>query len=234
MKETFINGGSHRYLSELPEFKNGLPHGVVNKTEADRGGTYVAANCSHSYIIVCPYKDLVGDIAANNKRYDVFQCYGGVQESYFTTYCKRHDIKKIAVTYDSLPKLIVWINHGSNQCSLGSFWVLVDEYHLILEDLGFRADAISNLMSYISLFKHYTFLSATPIDCSFEIDFFKSLPHYTVQWENTAHIIPYRCKALCGVPEAVAMLVKQFLEDGLSLPDIDNKEILPNIRRFYF
>lgn len=40
-----INGGEARYLSELPEFQDGLPHGIVNKTKTDVGGTYVAANC---------------------------------------------------------------------------------------------------------------------------------------------------------------------------------------------
>ena len=38
-----IYGGSHRYLSELDEFKNGLPHGIINKTKTDVGGTFVAA-----------------------------------------------------------------------------------------------------------------------------------------------------------------------------------------------
>lgn len=91
-----------------------------------------------------------------------------------------------------------------------------------MEDMGFRSDAISNLMSNISAFKHYTFLSATPLDCNFEIDFFKTLPHYAVQWENTAKIIPHRYKSMCGVTEAVAVLIKQFLDEGISLPDVDN------------
>ena len=31
--EIIINGGNARYLSELPEFQDGLPHGIVNKTK---------------------------------------------------------------------------------------------------------------------------------------------------------------------------------------------------------
>ena len=49
--EKTIYGGSARYLSELPEFQDGLPHGIVNKTKTDVGGTYVAANCRSNYII---------------------------------------------------------------------------------------------------------------------------------------------------------------------------------------
>ncbi len=68
MINTVINGGSHRYLSELPEFQNGLPFGVINKTKTDVGGTYVAANCDSNYIIVCPFRDLVDSIAADKNR----------------------------------------------------------------------------------------------------------------------------------------------------------------------
>ncbi len=46
-----IIGGDHRYLSELTEFKNGLPDGVINKVKTDVGGTYIAANCDKNYII---------------------------------------------------------------------------------------------------------------------------------------------------------------------------------------
>lgn len=60
-----IDGGNARYLSELPDFLDGLPHGIVNKTKTDVGGTYVAANCNSNYIIVCPFRDLVDSIAAD-------------------------------------------------------------------------------------------------------------------------------------------------------------------------
>ena len=51
MNEIIIKGGSHRYLSELDLFKNGLPDGIINKTKPDVGGTYSAANCDKNYII---------------------------------------------------------------------------------------------------------------------------------------------------------------------------------------
>ena len=71
MKQEIINGGNARYLGELERFKDGIPFGIVNKTKTDVGGTYVAANCSSNYIIVCPFKDLVDSIAADrNNRYE--------------------------------------------------------------------------------------------------------------------------------------------------------------------
>lgn len=35
-----INAGSARYLSEIKEFEEGLPHGVLSKKATDVGGTF--------------------------------------------------------------------------------------------------------------------------------------------------------------------------------------------------
>lgn len=215
MKQEIINGGNARYLGELERFKDGIPFGIVNKTKTDVGGTYVAANCSSNYIIVCPFKDLVNSIAADkNNRYEVFKCYGGVREYQFRKYIKNNTTYKIAVTYDSLPKLIGWLSGTEG-------WkVLVDEYHLILEDMDFRYDAINGLMEEIQKFRHYSFLSATPIDLDFEIDFLKQLPHYKVQWNGVTKITPIRYK-VTQLTKGLARFIQIFLDEGISLPDIN-------------
>ena len=215
MKQEIINGGNARYLGELERFKDGIPFGIVNKTKTDVGGTYVAANCSSNYIIVCPFKDLVDSIAADkNNRYEVFKCYGGVREYQFRKYIKNNTTYKIAVTYDSLPKLIGWLSGTEG-------WkVLVDEYHLILEDMDFRYDAINDLMEEIQKFRHYSFLSATPIDLDFEIDFLKQLPHYKVQWNGVTKITPIRYK-VTQLTKGLARFIQIFLDEGISLPDIN-------------
>ena len=215
MKQEIINGGNARYLGELERFKDGIPFGIVNKTKTDVGGTYVAANCSSNYIIVCPFKDLVNSIAADkNNRYEVFKCYGGIREYQFRKYIKNNTTYKIAVTYDSLPKLIGWLSGTEG-------WkVLVDEYHLILEDMDFRYDAINGLMEEIQKFRHYSFLSATPIDLDFEIDFLKQLPHYKVQWNGVTKITPIRYK-VTQLTKGLARFIQIFLDEGISLPDIN-------------
>lgn len=215
MKQEIINGGNARYLGELERFKDGIPFGIVNKTKTDVGGTYVAANCSSNYIIVCPFKDLVDSIAADkNNKYEVFKCYGGVREYQFRKYIKNNATYKIAVTYDSLPKLIGWLSGTEG-------WkVLVDEYHLILEDMDFRYDAINGLMEEIQKFKYYSFLSATPIDLDFEIDFLKQLPHYKVQWNGVTKITPIRYK-VTQLTKGLARFIQIFLDEGISLPDIN-------------
>ena len=216
--EKIINGGNARYLSELPEFQDGLPHGIVNKTKTDVGGTYVAANCRYNYIIVCPFRDLVDSIAADkNNKYEIFKCYGGTREHQFRKYIKEHQIYKIAVTYDSLDKLLKWMGGNTD-----GWKILIDEYHLILEDMDYRESAIMQMCWNIQKFKHYTFLSATPIDEEYEIDFFKILPHYKVVWPQGIPITIRKIKATC-LPLGLSKLIHIFKEEGICLPDINGE-----------
>ncbi len=225
MINTVINGGSHRYLSELPEFQNGLPFGVINKTKTDVGGTYVAANCDSNYIIVCPFRDLVDSIAADkNNKYPIFKCYGGTREYEFKKYLKENITYKVAVTYDSLPKLLRWL--GATE----GWKVLVDEYHLILEDMDFRYNAIDGLLNEIKKFEHYTFLSATPIDLEFEIDFIKNLPHYKVEWQGLQKITPMRYKA-SNLTKGLARLIQIYLTEGFRVPDVNGE--LSEVKELY-
>ena len=218
MEIKIIKAGEARYLSELPEFQDGLPHGIVNKTKTDVGGTYVAANCRYNYIIVCPFRDLVDSITADkNNKYDVFKCYGGVREHQFQKYIKEHKIYKIAVTYDSLDKLLKWMGSNTNDWKM-----LIDEYHLILEDMDYRESAIMQMCWNIQKFKHYTFLSATPIDEEYEIDFFKILPHYKVVWPQGIPITIRKIKATC-LPLGLSKLIHIFKEEGICLPDINGE-----------
>ena len=213
-----IYAGNARYLNELPDFQDGLPHGIVNKTKTDVGGTYVAVNCRYNYIIVCPFRDLVDSISADkNNKYAVFKCYGGVRENQFQKYLKEQQIYKIAVTYDSLDKLLMWIGNNTN-----GWKILIDEYHLILEDMDYRESAIMRMFWSIQKFQHYTFLSATPIDEDYEIEFFKNLPHYKVIWPQGLPITVKKYKAPC-LPKGLANLIRIFKEEGISLPDINGE-----------
>lgn len=120
---------------------------------------------------------------------------------------------KIAVTYDSLEKLSRWIN-------VNEYKLLIDEYHLILEDMDYRYSAIDSLMKTISLYSHFTFLSATPIDEELEIAFIKNLPHYKIEWQNTIKIMPIRYK-VSNLTKGLANLINIFLTKGLNLEGID-------------
>ena len=192
-----------------------MPFGIVNKTKTDVGGTYVAVNCKSNYIIVCPFRDLVDSIAADkNNKYEIFKCYGGVREYQFKKYIKEHLIYKIAVTYDSLPKLMKWMDNKTD-----GWKVLVDEYHIILEDMDYRYTAINNLLHEITKFRHYTFLSATPMNEDYEIPFLKKLPHYKVKWDGLQEIDVKRYKT-SRVVAGLTKIINVFRTRGLRLTNI--------------
>lgn len=218
MKQIEINAGNKRYLSELDEFKNGLPFGIINKTKTDVGGTFCAINCDCNYIVVCPFIDLVKSIVADtNNRYSVFGLYGGIKEAAFKDYMNETRIKKIAVTYDSLPKLIKWIGDVS------SYKLLVDEYQMILEDMDFRYDAIDGLMNVVQKFSHYSFLSATPIDIDYEIPFFRNLPHYKVIWNSLLKVQALRGRTPNVYQSTVNIINQYYAEDGIVAKDINGE-----------
>lgn len=199
-----------RYLSEV---FNELPKGVINKKLADVGGTYLAASCNFNYIIVCPTKDLVDSIAADkNNKYSVFKCCGGTKQAEFNKYCKSNDIKKIAVTYDSFIKLTNWIDNPND------YRVLVDEYHLLLQNMGFREEAINNLFNTINKYDYVSYITATPFDCKYEIKQLRDLDHYEIEWEREIKINTVRLKSPSPV-KAVTKIIQEFLKDDLFAPN---------------
>src|SRR5665647_34192 len=143
-----IDANGFRYLSQIPEFKEGLPFGILNKVITDVGGTFAALNCDCNYIVVTPTIDLVQSIEADkNVKYKVFGVYGGVSYANFRDYLFDNTIHKIAVTYDSLPKVAQWLDKNNFESS--KYKLLIDEYHLLLEDMDYRAEAILKLMEKI-------------------------------------------------------------------------------------
>lgn len=208
--ETRVIKTDKRYLSEV---FNELPKGVINKKLADVGGTYLAANCEYNYIIVCPTRDLVESIYSDqNNKYEVFKCYGGTKQGEFIEYCENNDIKKIAVTYDSLVKLTNWINNHKE------YRVVIDEYHLLLQNVGFREEAINNLFIVINKYDYVSYLTATPFDCKYEIKQLRELDHYEIEWTREIKINTARIKSPSPV-KAVTKIIKEFIEEGITAPN---------------
>lgn len=91
---------------------------------------------------------------------------------------------------------------------------------MILEDMDYRGDAINGLMNEIRKFKHYSFLSATPMDCNYEIDLLKNLPHIKVEWSDYLKINTLRYKAT-KLYKGLAKLIQIFMTEGIEMPDIN-------------
>lgn len=210
-----INGQDYRYVSQIPEFKEGLPYGILSKKATDVGGTFATIKCDSNYLIVVPFTDLIDSIVADtNNPHLVFGVYSGVSYNDFREYIQSHKIHKVATTFDSLPKVISWLD------SLGingfEYKVLVDEYHLLLEDMGFRDKAINNLMLYLGKFRHFTLMSATPINEDFLPSYMMELPYTDIDWGHKDKLFIER-KQTNNVPTAICKLIDMFLKKELIL-----------------
>jgi hypothetical protein len=223
MKNVTVKAGVARYMSEIPEFKDGLPEGIIAKGVTDAGGTMVTLLCDGNYIIVCPTIDLVDSIVMDtNNKYKVLAVKGGVDYSDFINYATSNSVHKIAVTYNSLPKLKRWIEDAGYDIS--TYPVLVDEYHLLLEDIGFRERAIFNLTKTLSAFPRVSYMSATPINDSFSSIAFPGLAKTKVIWDKSriVHIKPLRIKTP-NVYKATVKTIDMFKAGKLSLTDYTGK-----------
>lgn len=217
IEEIKINGGSHRYLSELPEFADGLPKGVVIKSLTDVGGSFVAENCDSNYIIVCPFRDLVESICADkNSKHPIIPLMGGISKSQFLEAYNKQNVKKIAVTYDSFYKIAEWTKNTD-------FKVLVDEYHTLLDVMDYREEAINSLLEELKKYEHITWLSATPLNYDFEPEFLSSLQHYVVEWDRKELVKPERIKTY-KVYEAVCSIINDVMDGIYTAPNNEGKE----------
>lgn len=228
---TTIDARKYRYVSQIPKFKTGLPHGILAKKSTDVGGSYAAVNCATDYIIVCPYNELL--ISLNNDKnnsYETFIINGNSKVSDFKKYISRNSIYKILTTYDSLEKVINWIETKTIK-QLYMFKVLVDEFHLVIQEMGYRESAINSLMNSLGKIGHYTFMSATPIRESFLPKMLDELPYTELDWGINKKIIPTRIRTRSPYKATVA-LINEFKEKKLKLRVGDNDVIVEELYIF--
>lgn len=215
---TVPEDSSKYYLSEINKLSGELPQGVFNKGKADAGGTFLALSCSYNYIIVVPTVALVLSITKDeHNTNEVFACYGDEGDkngwdTYHQRMIRENKPLKIAVTYDSFPKIKNWISPNFKD-----FRVLIDEYHMLVTEVGYRKKAIQNLLQNIKKdFGYVTYLSATPVP--FEYNITKVLPHKQIVWKNKQ--LPKPIIHETDKPfAATILLIERLLRGNLYLND---------------
>ena len=93
-------------ISELPV------NCLFNKGKTGCGGTELVLRGTKNAIIAVPYISLIQNkLDANSehgdRRDEILGFYGEVDETEVRAYLSTHSLKKIIVTYDSLPKLVL-------------------------------------------------------------------------------------------------------------------------------
>lgn len=169
------------YVPENVEFLtkwNGfeLPKGILNKGVTGCGATSVAIEDEHKTIICSPRINLIKNKVSQHK--GLLGVYGDVKNDEIMAYLEKAETPKIMVTYDSMPRLAKLIDDKSD-------WrVVVDEYHYLLIDSGFRSDKAIALLDVVNEFDYVTYLSATPIADKYiqGMEHFKDVPYTELIW----------------------------------------------------
>lgn len=165
------------YLSEVMTI---LPSkALLNKGVTGCGGTYVELHSERNSLILVPTIEL----AKNKKEKDFLIVYGKVSNDEIKRYLQS-DIKykKIIGTYDCLIRLIELTPN------IFSYFLLVDEYHILFNSYSFRNDAIQYLLKNYDKFEDYVFMTATPLDDDIILDEIKHLPRINITWTKAESI----------------------------------------------
>ena len=123
-----------------------------------------------------PYVALVKNKTIYRKdAISVLGVYEGIQEQDIIDYVKSHSPLKIAVTYDSLPRVVSALQ------SIGidpykELFLLVDEWHVLFNSYSFRHNAIKNLLAEAAKFDKATYMTATPIEREYILEELRHLP----------------------------------------------------------
>lgn len=202
MKREISISKSINYLSEA---MSELPKNCLfDKGKVGCGGTTIALTNSENYVIAVPFVSLIENKVEQHN--NVLAVYSETGEAEILTYLSEQGIKKIMVTYDSLPRLLNYIN--PNEYNL-----LVDEYHLLFIQYSFRKKAAQAVLKNYLSFKSFCFMTATVLDEEFLLDELKEMDIVVAKWESNIIVTVQQLPCLTSVDGVTIQLIKEFLEN---------------------
>lgn len=248
-----------RHIEFLSDAMENLPiDSLFNKGRIGGGGTTIALKNNAPTIICVPFVALIENKVSQSQfpgkkhiyPHEIIGIYGnrdaGPQEpgenlirhlfkvedlknpTYgLKEYLATHEVPKIVVTYDSLHKVLPFINSKD-------FHLLIDEYHLLFTEYGYRDKAIRDLLRYYKMFGSFTFMTSTPIEEEFLFDELKDLPIYEADWEDKRPIVMrgYPCKGKEDGPKGINTVMSATIQNCLTLKDMPNLYIFVNSVKF--
>jgi hypothetical protein len=164
----------YRYISE---FLEDLPHNAyVDKQVTGCGGTTLVLTNKEPYVVAVHSKAMVYNKSAQHR--NVLGITGETRDEEITDYLKCGWVKKIIVTYDSLPRLLKFINPSD-------YRLLVDEVQVLIRYAGeFKMKVCNDLLNSTYKFKTTSFLTATPTIRKYLPAPIKKLEYVEFKWES--------------------------------------------------
>lgn len=204
-KTTITIPSGIKYLSQYYKSINqplDLPHNsYIMKGMTGVGGSSIALENGTNYIIACHVTSFIEektrkynyvvDTETGELKFNFMKVLGvkaKVSNEDIIKYLTNPyvPVKKIMVTYDSLPRLVDLLNSDEvKELSCSSFNLLVDEVHKLIEYLdGFKVRVCLNLLSNVFNFNSVSFMTATTTPLEYLPDLFKSLDIVEYQWAD--------------------------------------------------
>lgn len=199
------------YLSDIPEFKNGLSilyNTVFNKSATGIGGTSLALDSNENTIILMPFVEVVNNKDGYNA--DTFIVKEGVTVASITKYLKSIEVRKLVSTYDGLIK----IKQAYNKAKLNIYndFLLIDEWQVLFQQYGLRYNAIRLLLDESLKFTNKCFMTATPIKKEYWFEELLGLEELVIDYDLEPIVLKhYRAKNI--VEEAAAVIKSKSSEN---------------------
>ncbi|MDO4196012.1 MAG: DEAD/DEAH box helicase family protein [Prevotellaceae bacterium] len=189
-KETItIDNPDLKYLSQI-ELETGkpfrLPHGILSKGLTGNGGTTMALlDREHHTIVASPRIMLLKN--KHEQMPGTLLVTGDTADFQITDYLDHSELKKVLVTFDSLPRVL------ENIPDMEGWHVVIDEFQFVMSDATFKCDTELRLLQVLKDLPYVTYLSATPNYDRYleQLEFFKDLPYTEVRWPHAekTHVI---------------------------------------------
>ena len=175
---------------------------LFNKGKTGCGGTELVLRGNKNAIIAVPYISLIlNKLDANSehgdRRDEILGFYGAVTREELVEYLSTHSLKKIIVTYDSLPKLMGIIQEidGGDEKVFSDYFLLVDEWHCLFKYYFFRNNAIRKMLPVARKFKEVTYMTATPIEPEYTLEELRDYPIVEVEWADISDLKVKICQS---------------------------------------
>lgn len=186
-KVKIVSDDGYLHLPDLPE------NSLFNKVVTGCGGTSIALFNQCDYVIAVPTVELIisktgmdfaglSDINDPCDRHaqSVFSLFGTLPSSTmssFARYVKTDGVHKIMCTYDRVPLV-------SSLIDVSKYKILVDEYHGLLKDYGYRDRAVKGVFDNFRSYRSFCFMSATPLSADFVPSILSGIRTVEAEWEK--------------------------------------------------
>ena len=176
---------------------------IFDKVITGCGATTLAIEQAGNALLAMPYVPLVKN-KEQQHRETVIGVYEGVGEAEIMQYINTHSKQKIAVTYDSIPKVASILQRNGIEV-YKDFFLIVDEWQVMVNSYEFRYDAIRALLDEAKRFERVTYMSATPIEHRYRLNELKGMSEVKIEWPNR-HKIPIETYSVNKPVDCVAQL----------------------------